>query len=127
MCSELATDPSPCRAFLPFSPFRGSTMLGSIRWLALTMLVATPLLAQAPAGSPGDRAKLLKHEDEWASALVKRDGAVFRRLLAAGFIYTEDDKLMTRDELLRLGAEMARLKASMARGLVGRLAGLVGA
>lgn len=76
-------------------------MLRSIRWLVLTVLVAAPVLAQAGAGNPGDRAKLLKHEDEWASALVKRDGAVFRRLLATGFVYTEDARMMTRDEVLR--------------------------
>ncbi|HKG92426.1 MAG TPA: nuclear transport factor 2 family protein [Gemmatimonadaceae bacterium] len=44
---------------------------------------------------------LVRLEDSWAAALVRRDGATFRRLLAEGFVYTEDDRVMSRDELLR--------------------------
>jgi hypothetical protein len=39
---------------------------------------------------------LLRLEDEWATALVKRDSVVFNRLLAPGFVYTENDQLMDR-------------------------------
>jgi ketosteroid isomerase-like protein len=39
---------------------------------------------------------LLRLEDEWASALVKRDSVVFNRLLAPGFVYTENDQMMNR-------------------------------
>jgi ketosteroid isomerase-like protein len=49
--------------------------------------------------NPGARA-LLKLEDSWAVALVRRDGATFRRLLADGFVYTENDRTSTRDEVL---------------------------
>jgi ketosteroid isomerase-like protein len=76
-------------------------------WLVLLPLVfATELSAQrgAPAASsqttPAAR-QLLRNEDGWAAALVKRDGAYFRRMLAPKFVYTEDAKLMTRDEVLR--------------------------
>jgi hypothetical protein len=44
---------------------------------------------------------LLRLEDDWAAGLVRRDGAMFRRLLAKGFIYTENDNMMGRDTLLR--------------------------
>jgi ketosteroid isomerase-like protein len=45
--------------------------------------------------------QLIRNEDGWAAALVKRDAAYFRRTLAPGFVYTEDAKLMTRDDVLR--------------------------
>src|SRR3989442_5452521 len=38
----------------------------------------------------------LRLEDDWAVALIHRDVAVFRRLLADGFIYTEDDRTVGR-------------------------------
>lgn len=65
---------------------------------------APPAIAQAtPAKTPTDPAtrQILQLEDSWATALVKRDDAVFQRLLAPGFVYTEDDRLMTRAEVLR--------------------------
>jgi ketosteroid isomerase-like protein len=43
---------------------------------------------------------LLRLEDEWAVALTRRDVGVFRRLLAEGFIYTEDDRTVGRDAVL---------------------------
>src|SRR5439155_893059 len=43
---------------------------------------------------------LLRLEDDWALALIRRDAAVFRRLLADGFIYTEDDRTVSRDDVL---------------------------
>jgi ketosteroid isomerase-like protein len=66
--------------------------------------VALPLAAQAPAApGPGasDTRTLLALEDQWAAALVRRDGATFERLLASGFVYTENDQLSTRDAVLR--------------------------
>src|SRR5438093_2548729 len=41
-----------------------------------------------------DTRALLQSEDAWASALVKRDRVVFDRLLADGFVYTENDQMM---------------------------------
>lgn len=43
----------------------------------------------------------MRLEDEWATALVRRDETTFRRLLADGFVYTEDDRTVSRDALLR--------------------------
>ena len=70
-------------------------------------LVWSPSVAGAQAARPKTPAlsaaarSLLQLEDSWATALVKRDAAVFRRLLAQGFVYTEDDKLMSREDVLR--------------------------
>ena len=57
---------------------------------------------RVPAAAQGaDARALLRLEDEWAAALVRRDGATFRRLMDPRFVYTEDDRLMGRDELIR--------------------------
>ena len=44
---------------------------------------------------------LLRLEDDWAVGLTHRDAVLFRRLLAEGFVYTEDDRTVDRDEALR--------------------------
>jgi ketosteroid isomerase-like protein len=48
-----------------------------------------------------DSATLIKLEDDWARALVRRDTATFQRLLAPGFVYSENDQTMSRDDVLR--------------------------
>ncbi|MDB4873974.1 MAG: hypothetical protein JWM41_420 [Gemmatimonadetes bacterium] len=73
--------------------------------ILLVGIVATSAGAQATGGKPGAVSAsaartLLKLEDSWATALVKRDGATFQRLLAPGFVYTEDDRVMSRDAVL---------------------------
>jgi len=47
-----------------------------------------------------DARTLLGLEDDWASALVKRDRVTFERLLADRFVYTENDHLMDRATVL---------------------------
>src|SRR6266436_557645 len=47
-----------------------------------------------------DERVLLRLEDDWASALVKRDRVTFERLLADGFVYTENDQIMDRRAVL---------------------------
>ncbi len=44
---------------------------------------------------------LIKLEDDWCKGLVNRDTMMFRRLLAPGFIYTENEKLMSRDNVIK--------------------------
>ncbi len=44
---------------------------------------------------------LLKLEDDWCKGLMNRDTMVFRRLLAPGFIYTENGTLMSRDSVIK--------------------------
>lgn len=44
--------------------------------------------------------ELIRLENAWADGLVKRDSALFDRLLGAKFVYTENDKLMRRGDVL---------------------------
>lgn len=48
-----------------------------------------------------DTRALLKLEDDWARALVKRDSLTFERLLADGFVYTENDQTMDRAAVIK--------------------------
>lgn len=61
--------------------------------------VLLALLLAVNVQDPDTRA-LLRLEDDWASALVKRDTVVFKRLLADGFVYTENDQVMDRGAVL---------------------------
>ena len=75
------------------------------RMLVPLTLLALPVLSARSQGtarsSAADRHRLIELEDSWAAALVKRDAGVFRRMLAPGFVYTENDKLEGRDQVLR--------------------------
>jgi len=70
----------------------------------LLACVASVAYAQQPneatARSPDERA-VLDLEEAWAKGVVKRDAATFKRLLAPGFVYTEDDRVQTGDQLTR--------------------------
>ena len=44
---------------------------------------------------------LMRLEDGWARGVVRRDTAMFRRLLDPRFVYTEDAVVMGKDELIR--------------------------
>jgi ketosteroid isomerase-like protein len=79
-----------------------------MRSLAILMLVTIVAGLPAQRSSQPTPAKgssvedvLRRYEDGWTDALVKRDAAYFRRMLAPGFVYTEDAKLMSRDDVLR--------------------------
>jgi Domain of unknown function (DUF4440) len=43
----------------------------------------------------------VKLEDEWTTALVKRDTRMFDRLLAPNFVYTENAIVMDRDDVMK--------------------------
>jgi hypothetical protein len=78
-------------------------MLRSLtRSILLLALSAAALHAQKKAKEvkPG-AVELTRLENAWASGLVKRDVALFEKLLAPKFVYTENDKLMRRTEVLR--------------------------
>jgi ketosteroid isomerase-like protein len=66
---------------------------------------APGLAAQQPkstsAAPAADERAVLDLEEAWAKAVVRRDAAVFKRLLAPGFTYTEDDRIQTGAELTR--------------------------
>ena len=61
------------------------------------LLLALALMVQT---QDADTRALLRLEDDWASALVKRDTVTFKRLLADGFVYTENDQVMDRAAVL---------------------------
>ena len=63
----------------------------------IVLLLAVLLVVNVQ--DPDTRA-LLKLEDDWANALVKRDRGTFERLLASGFVYTENDHMMDRATVL---------------------------
>ena len=81
---------------------RESAKSGLLVGILLVAGSAFPARSQSPP-EPRDpeAATLLKLEDSWAVALVRRDGGTFRRLLAEGFVYTENDRTSTRGEVLR--------------------------
>jgi hypothetical protein len=72
--------------------------------IALLLVAVGDLSAQKAATARKDTSavarELLRNEDGWAVALVKRDAAYFQRMLAPRFVYTEDAKVMTRAEVL---------------------------
>ena len=66
----------------------------------MNALMVVMMLAAAPM-QDADSAALIRLEDDWARALVRRDTAAFQRLLAPGFVYSENDVTMSREDVLR--------------------------
>jgi hypothetical protein len=72
-----------------------------VRAILLVVLAAPGAPAQKKVKEPKPGAvELVRLENQWAAGLVKRDRALFDKLLAPKFIYTENDKLMRRDDVL---------------------------
>jgi len=85
--------------------------------LLLTIAVAGPAAAQASRGAPpppdptpiprhvsrvpGANLPPMKLEDQWTTALTRRDAATFERLLAPKFVYTENASVMNRGEVIK--------------------------
>lgn len=86
-------------------------------WTALLVLSlsAMPLGAQASRGPPPRPTPLpvivprvpihaltpIQLEDQWTTAVVKRDTRTFDRLLAPNFVYTENGSVMSRDDVIK--------------------------
>jgi hypothetical protein len=64
----------------------------------------TPRKATHPSG-PGSKSTPslppLQLEDQWTTALIKRDARTFDRLLAPNFVYTEDAAVMNRSDVIK--------------------------
>jgi hypothetical protein len=56
---------------------------------------------RAATPAPAQSLSPIKLEDQWTTALVKRDTRTFDRLLAPNFVYTEDATVMTRNEVIK--------------------------
>ena len=71
----------------------------------LRLLLSLAVLAVMPTAVRAQNAAttraILALENQWAAGVVKRDSALFQRMLAPGFIYSEDDRTMTRAEVLK--------------------------
>src|SRR5689334_22518520 len=69
--------------------------------IALLAAVASASAQQPKTATPkSDERTVLDLEDAWARGVVKRDAATFKRLLAPGFVYTEDDRVETGDQVV---------------------------
>jgi hypothetical protein len=109
--------------------------------ILLLSVCAVPLHAQAVRGAPpppeprtGGRPHPTAHptaqprpqaqtlppvqlEDQWTTALVKRDTRTFDRLLAPGFVYTEDASVMDRQAVLKSVAGPDRVEWARNEGM----------
>jgi hypothetical protein len=77
-------------------------MLRSVATLVVALAFCAPTLQaqkKVKEAKPGS-VELIRLENQWTTGLVKRDGALFDKLLAPKFVYTENDKLMSRAEVL---------------------------
>ncbi len=102
----LATIQSTPRGVMKTRRFRSARGATGLTALAVALALVAPLGARAQAS--GARASAPRNvqktlfglENEWTKALVVGDTAAFRRLTVPGFIYTEDNVVMTQDELI---------------------------
>jgi hypothetical protein len=83
--------------------------------LLMLLLAAPPLSAQASRGAPPRPTPVpaivprvpirslapIQLEDQWTTALVKRDTRTFDRLLAQNFVYTENGSVMNRGDVIK--------------------------
>ena len=76
--------------------------------IAVMLIVSVPAAragAQKPAAQNSTEAAeariLLNLENDWCKGLVNRDVTMFRKLMAPGFIYTENARVMSRDSVIK--------------------------
>jgi ketosteroid isomerase-like protein len=67
---------------------------------ALAIAAARPLAAQAAGPSATERA-LFALEDQFAQAVVKRDAATLRRMVAPRWVYSDESGVMEREAGVR--------------------------
>lgn len=65
------------------------------------VISAISFAAAAQASTKSAERELLKLEDGWASGLVRRDTAMFRRHLARDFVYTENADVMGKEDVIK--------------------------
>jgi ketosteroid isomerase-like protein len=67
--------------------------------LVLLFLAAAPQVRAQNAAA--DERAIRRLEEDWTRGVVRRDGALFRRLLDPRFVYTEDAVVMNGEELTK--------------------------
>ena len=83
-------------------------MIRSLAGSALLLALAAPqLVAQQTTAAAPTATELVRLENQWTAGLVNRDRATFEKLLAPKFVYTENDKLMSRADVIHEVAEGA--------------------
>ena len=73
------------------------------RWLMIHLalaVVATSARAQNQ-NIEATKREITKLEEDWITAVIKRDAAAFNRLLVPNFVYTEDDRVYTKAQLIK--------------------------
>jgi ketosteroid isomerase-like protein len=65
-----------------------------------TLLVLLALAGPAAAQTSATARALVALEDGWARGVVRRDTAMFRRLLDPRFVYTEDSTMMNAEQVI---------------------------
>lgn len=73
---------------------------GSLQGQAVKRQPTGTQIAAAPAEPIEDRAALVRLENGWTTALTKRDRSYFERVLDPDFIYTENDRIMSRAQVI---------------------------
>lgn len=76
-----------------------------MRGILIAVLAISCVAGSLGAQSGSSRAKstereLLRLEDGWAAALIRRDTAMFRQRLAPDFVYTENADVMTKQDVI---------------------------
>jgi hypothetical protein len=86
----------------------------------LLALSTSPLVAQQKASAVSSTAaELIRLENQWTTGVVHRDRALFEKLLAPKFVYTENDQLMSRADVLHEVSEGSdRVTAAHNEGMV---------
>jgi len=79
-----------------------------------TIARPTPQAATVP---PTQSLSPIKLEDQWTTALVKRDTRTFDRLLAPNFVYTEDAAVMTRSDVIKSVTGSDRVERARNEGM----------
>ena len=70
-----------------------TALLGLSVWVAALDAQARPKSTTSPPP--------IQLEDQWTTALVKRDAHTFDQLLAPNFVYTEDATVMNRGDVIK--------------------------
>jgi hypothetical protein len=71
-----------------------------MRRVLMMALAVLPALASGQKSNASQKA-VFALEEGWTVGLVKNDTAMFRRITAPGFVYTEDNAVMNQNEVIK--------------------------